>query len=194
MARRESEEEVEPEYQNIVNEIVSGAKPNDREIVAKILMSEKAHNTYGILKKEKVPKGMIYEIMSHGIQDIGKGRSLSASAYAKALGQYLEKLEGYEGVLEDMRKEEVIDDYQYRTILRESQDKQKHAVRKGTSHLEQLVQKAAAVILLISGLMLTMLSGFTISGASVGVSEAPSAIVFVGIIFFIIGLASYNRR
>ena len=196
MSKKEKEIEFPTEYRHIAHSIINNADENQKKVVEKILFeSPKALETYQVLKDEKVPKRMIYDAMSHGLQDLGSGRSISASAYAFAIAKRLQRIENYPSIIQEMYDDHIISESQYENLADKTKHEFKKTIRHASSGLEKLALKAAAAIMIILGVIIILASGLTTTAAAIGVSTTQIPFTFfVGLILFTIGLVIFPRE
>src|SRR3989344_3832677 len=190
---RKSEEE-NGKYGKIVEEIISGLDDDKKRNAALHLLStEKATETYEILRKNDVPYTTIKRIMTHSLNNFQKGKGLTLGSYASGIAEELSSSERYGDVVDDMYGDGIIGERQYKN-LQESvhgyiRDRSKQ-LRKGLSDLERRI---AASLFGVFGISLLVASGMKITGNVIGNSSANLSGSLAGFILLVVSLLLFWR-
>src|SRR3972149_1286798 len=150
MAKKNEAEKEREKYEIIVGEVVSGLKgENERSAALHLLSSEKALETYGILRENDVPYTMIKRVMAHSLNNFQRGKGLTIGNYASGIAQELSNSEKYSDVVDDMYKDGIISQGQYQNIqgsLHEHIKGGSRKLREGLSDLEKRLKIAASLL------------------------------------------------
>lgn len=189
---RNREEEDNP-YTAMIRSILQSVPAKEREAVGHVLTTEKARETYEILEENDIPERTIRRIMAHGVRGFAHGKGLTPAAYTGAIAEELNKIEEYEGVVEDMYQEGIISERQYEHLHGELEHQTKKRTRS-LSNLEYIARQAAVYIFIIIGVVLMMVSATgSLTGAAVGTGLSFTPISFIiGFISFVAGLLLSN--
>lgn len=187
-------EEEKERYERIVGEVVSSLSgEKERNAALHLLSSEKAIETYGILRESEIPYTTIKRVMAHSLHNFQRGRGLTIGSYALGLAEELSNSERYGDIVDDMYKDGIISQRQYKdlqgSVIKNIKGRGRQ-LREGLSHLEK---KLGASILGIFGIGLLISSGLKITGNIIGITNANLSGSIAGFVLLLISLILFSR-
>jgi len=189
-------EEKKGEYGRIVEDVVSRLKSGEeRNAAMHILSSQKAAETYDILRENEIPYSTAKKIIAHSLRNFQKGRGLTIGSYASGIAEELSNTERYADVVHEMYKEGIIGQKQYQEIqgsVVEHIKGRSKQLRKGLSQLEKITGVAASIFG-IFGIGLLIASGMKITGNVVGNSAGNLSGSLAGFVLLAVSLFLFWR-
>ena|SRR3989344_7657544 len=190
---RKSEEE-NGKYGKIVEEIISGLDDDKKRNAALHLLStEKATETYAILRKNDVPYTTIKRVMTHSLNNFQKGKGLTVGSYASGIAEELTNSERYGDVVKEMYRDEIIGERQYQKLQESVVEHIKGRSRQLREGLSSLERKVAASIFGVFGISLLAASGMKITGNVIGNSSANISGSLAGFVLLVVSLFLFWR-
>ncbi len=187
------------DYEKVASGIIGSYEGNQKDAVQSILSSKSAQEVYNVLHEHGFKDRTIAQVMRDSLHKLSKG-NISRGAYMTAVGQEITRLEGYEQILDEMRQEEILTERQYEEIKGSIHDNMKSHSDRYSSGLESLAKmekirrKIASILLIGVGMLISLGSTFTTTGAVAGAgATALTSALVVGICIFIIGVITYPR-
>lgn len=179
-------------YIDRISKNVSGRLGIPQDQVAKLLGNEQLKQELSYLEHQHVPERIIYGTVSKGIAEaITEGKpfnGIKPEDVARGIYESLAADRKYRAVAQNMLEDGVIDKGDVGKIIKRTEQSSKVAARTGRV-LEDLLKKAAIILLLFGGVYYIVKSFSGITGGVIGVSGAASGNVLVGVALFSLALA-----
>jgi len=186
-------DEIDENYARLVNYVVSHVKEEERDGVARILMTGKAQEAYEVMSDDGMDSGDIKNVMLKSLRSLARGKGISPAGYLSTVAMKLGELEESEDAIEHMYEKKMISERTYHSALGEIKEKHKSHVHRGKSGLEAIARKAAAIVLLLTGAIVGITSQFTLTGSAIGWGMSPTITLVISILMFILGVLVYPR-
>ncbi len=176
-------------YEDVAKRVVSDLRGDEQAMALRILSGEKAQEAYKFLLNKELPPRTITRIMRHGLKNFQRGKGLTAGSYALGIAKEIARSEEYRDIVDDMYNDGIINEGQYRSVIRSVEGDLKHHARKLSG-----LEKITASILGIAGVLMLVVFGAGISGNVIGNLIPGNSMLFVGSLLVVISLILFLRK